>query len=156
MTTRFLSIRGSELFLPRCVIVRGAVRDPTNNFGPVDRPGRLIYVAINSGASDDPAEIRIDVTAHGRFNPAALDADIAKRAIVQFAQCLDGLAAREIGDDAVYPFAEIVPELLTTASLLPKTPKKPPPEMVPELLTVPRPKARPSNVPVTEAPGTML
>src|SRR4051794_36645373 len=43
---------------------------------------------------------------HGRFNTAALDANVAERTIVQFAQGLDGLAARKMGDDAVHPATE--------------------------------------------------
>src|SRR3954467_5746650 len=69
--------------------------------------GPMILGAFNAIASHDPAETRVDgAAAHRRFDPAAHDADVAERAIVEFVQCLDGLAAREIGDDAVYPFAE--------------------------------------------------
>src|SRR5688572_22297117 len=61
--------------------------------------------SIQTPLHDGP-EIRFDFAAHGRFNPAAFDADVAERAIVQSVQRLDGLAARKIGDDAVYPASE--------------------------------------------------
>jgi hypothetical protein len=75
-------------------------------YRPVDRPGRLICIAINPGASPDAAELRIEAATHGRFNPASLDPDVAERSIVQFAQRFDGLAVREIGDDDVHPASE--------------------------------------------------
>ena len=48
-------------------------------------------------ASPDAPELRIDAAVHGRFDLAALDADVAERTIVQFAQRFDGFAARQIG-----------------------------------------------------------
>src|SRR3954462_12809938 len=105
MAVRFHSILGGGIFWPRCELPRCEIairqKSSARSFDRADG-----ITAFNPNTLQDAPEFRIDVTAHGRFNPAAFDADVAERAIVEFVQCLDGLAAREIGDDAVYPFAE--------------------------------------------------
>ena len=105
----FRRCRSIETFSPNTLAP--ALRPPTivalcggppKQIGPIFRPGRCSR-SIRCNASHDPAEVRIDGAAHGRFNPAAFDADVAERAIVEFVQCLDGLAAREMVDDVRLP-----------------------------------------------------
>ena len=89
MAVRFHSIRGGGIFWPRGTITLCAVRDTTKKSArSIDRAGWHCK-SMKPNALHDAPEIRIDFTAHGRFNPAAFDADVAERAVVQFVQRLD-------------------------------------------------------------------